>query len=400
MAHAKGQYLVQPSLEICLPKSPAYPIYIEENLIKLPKILSELGKKKKHTHYFIITDQQLPSYIVQSFSTVLHQTFPEKFPFFSEPKKNPSILYMSGGEKSKNFIYLEGFYEKLLALKVDRRSCLIALGGGVVGDFCGFLAASLLRGIDFIQIPTTLLSLVDSSVGGKVGVNLSRGKNMVGAIHHPTLVYSSRDFLKTLPASEVLCGLAEVMKYSLLSKDFPSWPTEFSNDVSNDTSSRNVAEAFASLPWAGFHSIISASLRIKADVVFADEREDSLRAILNLGHTTAHAIESITQYSRFSHGEAVARGLVTTLFLSENLFSLSRTYIEQILHQMQVLALPRDTAGLTARDLYAAMRYDKKALGSKIKFVLLKEIAFPVWGQDVSFSDFAKAWEKQASEFG
>ena len=298
-------------------------------------------------------------------------------------------MWLEGGEKSKSFSKLEAVYEKLIQEDVDRKSCLLALGGGVVGDFCGFVAASLLRGIDFVQIPTTLLAAVDSSVGAKVGVNIKYGKNMVGAFHPPAFVYLNIDFLKTLHEREWVCGIAEMLKHALIEDTGRTLEELFQNS------------AFLRRPESPeFSKLVQSSIAVKAQIVSEDEKEKGKRMALNLGHTSAHALESLTRYRRFSHGEAVSRGLVTALLLSRNLKGLAPSFVENFLEKMETLSLPRDTAKLKAREVYGHMRYDKKAKKGRPHFVLLKGPGEVLWNEEVSMEDFASAWDEQARRFG
>ncbi|MCB1171726.1 MAG: 3-dehydroquinate synthase, partial [Leptospiraceae bacterium] len=266
-----------------------------------------------------------------------------------------SVL-ISGGESGKHLNRLADVYNFMIENGVDRKSVLIALGGGVVGDFAGFVAATILRGIGFIQVPTTLLAMVDSSVGGKVAVNTGKGKNMVGAFYHPRLVWCNLGVLSTLPDSEWACGLAEMAKHAMLesSGDLRKKLVESASLIRNpDTLALRVLESMA----------------VKAFVVARDEKEAGLRASLNLGHTTAHGIESLTGYSTFSHGQAVSRGLVTAMFISEER-GYGKEKVRQNLAMMEALKLPMDTAGLESSALWEHMKFDKKNVGGETRFVL------------------------------
>ena len=315
----------------------------------------------KSSRYFLITERGLPKSLVAAFLHSMQRYFPLG-------QRDPHIIWLEGGEKNKSFSKLESVYEKLIRQGIDRKACLLALGGGVVGDFCGFTAASLLRGLDFVQIPTTLLAAVDSSVGGKVGVNLKYGKNMVGSFHHPKFVYLNTDFLNTLSEREWICGIAEMLKHALIEKTGQVLEELFQNS------------ALLRNPQAPqFPKIVRSSIAVKAQIVSEDEKEKAKRMALNLGHTSAHALESLTKYRRFSHGEAVSRGLVTALLLSRNLRALPASFVEECLKKMQALALPRDTAKFKAQQVYEHMRYDKKGIEGKPRFVLLKAVGEPLW---------------------
>ncbi len=362
--------------------SPAYPVYVEGSLQGWEEARS-YTQKAKQSRYFLITEKGLPPSIVEQFVATMSEDFPMG-------TLDPHILWLEGGEKNKNFSQLETIYDRLIALGIDRDSCILALGGGVVGDFSGFVAASILRGINYIQIPTTLLAAVDASVGGKVGVNTKLGKNMVGAFHHPCLVYCNTLFLYSLALKEWRCGLAEMLKHGLI---------ESSGQVLNHLEQR--AASLRTPKSTELRQTIIDSIQVKANIVQKDEKESGQRALLNLGHTTAHALESLGSYQRFSHGEAVSRGLVTALLLSCHLNHLDTTYMQRIINLMQKLELPQDTAGYSAKEVYEHMRYDKKNKGksSQVYFVLLKQPGQAIFGQPVSYQDFQHAWTEQSKIF-
>ena len=330
---------------------------------------------------FLLTQKGLEDFAARSVVSSLADFFPEGL-------NSPNALLLEPGEPNKHLNRLAPVYNRLIELGAERSSLILALGGGVVGDFAGFIAATLLRGVDFVQIPTTLLAAVDSSVGGKVGVNVDRGKNMVGAFYQPRFVYFNTDFLRTLPAREWNCGLAEMVKHGFLESS--GRVLEFMEEniaELRDPSSPRLARA------------VLDSIAVKAWVVERDEKEAGLRAVLNLGHTTAHALESATNYERFSHGEAVSRGLATMLILSRNLLGLPRADEERMMKAMQDLGLPLDTAGLGAGEALAHMKYDKKNVGGRPRFVLLAGLGDPRIGLEVSEDDFTKAFSEQAERF-
>ena len=321
---------------------------------------------------FILTESRLKEYAEQ-LEASLNLSVPLK------------TIYFKGGETAKHLDQLGPVYNSLIEDGVDRRSLILALGGGVVGDFAGFVAATILRGIPFVQIPTSLLAMVDSSVGGKVAVNTGRGKNMVGAFYHPRLVWCNLSTLNTLPDAEWSCGLAEMAKHAMLESS-----GKLRQALINSAKEIRNLESLAPR--------VIESMAVKAYVVARDEKESGLRACLNLGHTTAHGIESLTGYNRFSHGQAVSRGLVTAMLLSRNR-GYSSQIVEQNLEMMERLNLPMDTAGLEAKDLWDHMKYDKKNVDGEIRFVLMgKE------GLDISvplrFEEFAEAWKEQKATRG
>jgi 3-dehydroquinate synthase len=261
------------------------------------------------------------------------------------------------------------------------------LGGGVVGDLAGFVAATYLRGVAFVQIPTTLLAQVDSSVGGKVGVNLKAGKNLVGAFHQPRAVLCDLETLKTLPEREYRAGLAEVIKYGIIY-----------NAVLFQALEREMSRLLRRDP-AVLSELVARCCEIKAQVVAKDETESGLRAILNFGHTIGHAIEAISGYGKFLHGEAISIGQVAAAKLSVPLTGLSQSELDRIGKVFASAGLPtsiRLSAAGKAR-LLTAMQLDKKVRGGKIKFVLAKRIGKVVWGQEVPLKLIEEALDSPTS---
>ncbi|HEX7046176.1 MAG TPA: 3-dehydroquinate synthase [Gammaproteobacteria bacterium] len=270
-------------------------------------------------------------------------------------------LVLPAGETTKTLETVEGIWSFLAEKNLGRDAVLIALGGGVIGDMTGFAAACWMRGIDFIQIPTTLLAQVDSSIGGKTGVDLPAGKNLVGAFHQPLTVFADTDTLQTLPEREYFSGMAEIVKAALIAdKVFFSWLE------------MNASALRAREPDALSHAI-QRSCEIKAAIVTADEREHGQRALLNLGHTFAHALESTAGYERFLHGEAVAVGLVLAARLSEqqcNLDPALRPRLEALLGEFDLpVRLPAD---VKPDKLLHAMRLDKKHTRANWRLILLE----------------------------
>jgi 3-dehydroquinate synthase len=292
-----------------------------------------------------------------------------------------AAVVLPAGEKTKSFTHLESLCEQLLALGVERKDRIIALGGGVIGDLTGFAAAILRRGIDFIQMPTTLLAQVDSSVGGKTGINSGHGKNLIGAFHQPVLVLADIDLLNTLPPRELAAGYAEVAKYGLLGDArFFTWlEGNAPLLLRGDTQARSFA--------------IHASCRAKAAIVAADETEQGERALLNLGHTFGHALEAATRYSgRILHGEGVAIGMVQAFAFSERLGLCPPGMAERVASHLRSVGLPTTTAPYRdvlppAEDLVAIMRQDKKAQGGKLTFILVRGIGQAFIAKGISDSD-------------
>ena len=250
----------------------------------------------------------------------------------------------------------------MLDLKCDRKSVLIALGGGVIGDLVGFVAATFQRGVPFVQVPTTLLSQVDSSVGGKTAVNHPKGKNMIGAFYQPCLVLADLDTLQTLPQKEFRAGLAEIIKYGVIS------------DSSLFEYLEKNVEKILQLDKKCLEYIIKTSCSIKAEVVEKDELENHYRMILNFGHTLGHAIEALTHYSKFIHGEAVAIGMVYAAKLSDKLGKCQEGIPRRLDRLVRKFGLPADLPDLHSKAIIESLYHDKKTMNHKIKFILVKEI--------------------------
>jgi len=264
-------------------------------------------------------------------------------------------------------------YDRLAEHRLERKSFIVALGGGVVGDLAGFVAATYLRGITFIQVPTTLLAQVDSSIGGKVGINLMAGKNLVGAFYQPRLVLCDLDTLRTLPEREYRAGLAEVIKYGII------YDADLFARIEHDLPKllRRDAKTLA--------GIIARCCEIKAEVVVTDETESGPRAILNFGHTIGHALEAISHYGKYLHGEAISIGQVAAAKLSADQLGLPKPQVERIKGLFERAGLPTRVKlnGRQNQKLFGAMRLDKKVSSGEIKFVLAKRIGKVVWGQRV-----------------
>ncbi len=358
----------------------AYSLYVERDWSRL--LAEDLLGSLKASRLFIVSQRRLREPVLGDLAAALPQHFPGGL-------DDERVIYIEEGEAAKQFANLETPLNRLIELGADRKSCLLAVGGGVVGDFTGFLAAILLRGVPFVQFPSTLLAAVDSSVGGKTGVNVNFGKNMVGAFYHPRFVYFNQSLLRTLPPREWICGLAEMFKHALL---------EESGAHLRDL--ENSGARLLDPDGPELRRAVRDSIAFKAKIVSLDEKESGLRSILNFGHTTAHALESFTHYKRFLHGEAVARGLATALLLSRRLRGLSDADLERCFALMEKLALPCDTAGLSAEDLLRHMTYDKKVEDGRARFVLLSAPGKYEFGCAVSDADFRATWREQAARFG
>ena len=278
------------------------------------------------------------------------------------------------GEVHKTLANVTRMLDVLIANRFARDCCVVALGGGVVGDMAGFAAACYQRGVPFVQVPTTLLAQVDSSVGGKTGVNHPGGKNLIGAFHQPSAVFADTNTLNTLPDRELRAGLAEVIKYGLIvDQVFFGWLEEHAEQL--------LARDPATLTHA-----IRRSCEIKAEIVARDEREQGDRALLNLGHTFGHAIESATQYSGWLHGEAVGAGMLLAADMSERLGWVSAGDVSRVERILRKFGLPIDVSALPAATLAEKMKIDKKVAAGRIRLVLLKAI-----GKSVVTGDYADA---------
>jgi 3-dehydroquinate synthase len=300
----------------------------------------------------IVTNETVAPLYAQALATTLGSHF-----------GSVKLVSLPDGEQFKNWETLNLIFDALLEFGCDRKSMVFALGGGVVGDMAGFAASCFMRGIAFVQVPTTLLSQVDSSVGGKTGVNHPRGKNMIGAFYQPQLVVCDTSTLSTLPARELSAGLAEVIKYGPIADlSFLEWIEQ------------HIQELRALQPAALAHAI-RRSCEIKAWVVGQDERETGLRAILNFGHTFGHAIEAGLGYGEWLHGEAVGAGMVMAAELSARLGLIDRVMVSRLRSLIDAAGLPVQGPVLDAADnagrYLALMRVDKKSEAGEIKFVLI-----------------------------
>jgi 3-dehydroquinate synthase len=284
--------------------------------------------------------------------------------------QNYDILLMKDGEQNKNYQYAEEFLNGLLLKGYSRQSAIIGIGGGVTGDFAGFIAALYMRGMPLVHIPTTLLAMVDSSIGGKTAVNLSAGKNIAGAFYQPELVISDIGFIKTLPENELKNGLTEVLKHGLIGQ----------NDLLEILSGNNLNTI---KEFDNLFNMVFLSAGFKAGIVGQDEREGGLRAILNFGHTAGHAIESLMELKGISHGEAVAIGIKIEIEISRRMGWLKDKEIDKINEIITKYNLIYNKYELNADGIIKHMKYDKKNAGGKIKFALLKGVGNPVFNQSV-----------------
>lgn len=362
-------------IHVNLPQN-GYDIHIGQDIYKAAA--DDLANLLAGRQVVIITDENVGrEYLVKT-----------EYPF-GKPAREFRHLTYPAGEASKSFKTYEQLVNDILVsdilgLSIDRQTVLVALGGGVIGDLVGFAAASLLRGLDYIQIPTSLLAQVDSSVGGKTGINTNAGKNLVGAFHQPRLVLIDTDFLTTLPERELKAGYAEIVKYGLLGDpEFYDWLEKHGHAVIGGDP---VAQAEA----------IRRSCQAKADIVAADEKESGKRALLNLGHTFAHAFEAVAGYDgRLLHGEAVSVGLVCAFEFSQKLGLCPGQDVERVKNHLQQLGLPTSRKALPAgqadpKVVRLAMQKDKKNQQGRLTMILVRGIGDAFVERDINEEELFK----------
>lgn len=332
------------------------------------EILVDISNDKKYP-IFINSDQSLENQIqtytkanklLVVISEKVNKLYGKKLEF-----KNSIKFVLKDGEEQKNFKNYQKILNCALKNKLERKDAIVAIGGGVVGDIAGFAASTYLRGIDFIQIPTTLLACVDSSVGGKTAVNTDFGKNLVGTFYQPKAVFCDLNFLDTLDERQFKTGLAEVLKYAFIEKSCP---------LTKDTSffdflAQNINKILERNKET-LEQVIKTCLELKASVVIADEKEQGLRKILNFGHTYGHAVEKITNYKKYIHGEAVAIGMIFAINLAFEKQLISEDYKNEALSSIDKYKLVSKMPKLNKYKLIQAMESDKKVLDGKIKFIL------------------------------
>ncbi|MDR1539673.1 MAG: 3-dehydroquinate synthase [Clostridiales bacterium] len=323
-------------------------IHVERSFLGLGEALSSAGLSNRLI--CIVTDDNVGSLYLDEAQKSL-----DAFGF------RHASFAVSHGEENKNLDVVQSIYSAFIKAGMDRRSVVLTLGGGVVGDMAGFAAATYMRGIAFAQSPTTLLSQVDASVGGKVGVDFMGIKNMVGAFYQPACVYINTSALKTLPDGQFASGMAEVIKHGLI-LDKPYYDRI-----------KILKERISSQEPGAIKEIIEGSCRIKASVVSQDEKEKGLREILNYGHTFGHAVESLSGFSLL-HGHSVAIGIAAALHMSENRGYLKLQEVDDALCLLKYFKLPIKASGFSAEDVYEQMKLDKKSRDGKMNFVLLKGI--------------------------
>lgn len=336
-----------------------YRIELRHDFLDLCGELKKLGYKKEQK-LCIVTDSNVAPLYAQEVFAQLNTEFPNLF-----------LHVFDAGEANKHLNTVSEVYETLITNHFERKDLLLALGGGVVGDLTGFTAATYLRGIDFVQIPTTLLSQVDSSIGGKTGVDFMQYKNMVGAFYQPKLVYMNLSTLKTLPQKQIVSGMGEIIKHGCI-KDasYFYWLKEHHAEI-------------LSLRAEELEEMISRSCMIKRDVVEHDPKEQGERALLNFGHTIGHAIEKLSNFS-LSHGECVGLGIAAASYISRKTDHISQETADVILETLEQFGLPVQIAGYDPQEVLSVTKSDKKMAGGKVKFILLQELGNAFIYKDLS----------------
>ena len=329
---------------------PCYDIELQRDFKSLPQKLKELGYADRKV--CIVTDSNVEKLYLEELTGLLEPVF----------RKCVSYVF-EAGEASKNTDTVGKVYEQLILNGFDRKDLLIALGGGVVGDLTGFTAATYLRGIDFIQVPTSLLAQVDSSIGGKTGVDFMQYKNMVGAFYMPKLVYMNLSALKTLPKRQISSGMGEIVKHGLI------------KDTAYFSYLKKNSEKLKALDMETVEEVVYGSCEIKRNVVENDPKEQGERALLNFGHTIGHAIEKLSGFSLY-HGECVALGMAGAGYISWKLGHITKEQLAMIEETIQSYGLPVRLPDFShsPEEILAATKLDKKMESGKVKFIVLKEI--------------------------
>ncbi len=334
-------------IEIKIPGK-EYNVYLGKNtFVQLLKILK---REKLTNNILLVIDKNVNKY----YSKLIEKTF-------SSINSNYKKIVLATSEKTKSFETLSKIHSTLIKNNFSRDSIIIALGGGITGDITGFAAATYMRGIKYIQIPTTLLAAVDSSVGGKTGINFGNTKNIIGSFHQPELVLIDTDFFKTLPKEELLCGVGEIIKYCFLTDE------KFFNYVKNNI------QNLLSLNPSSIQRVIIKSIEFKGNVVSADEKESGVRKILNLGHTFAHAFE-VEQNHKLKHGQAVVVGITCSLYLSKELNIISESNFRKYLDFLLLFSNRIKLRKVNVTTIYNIMGKDKKNRANEIRFVITNKI--------------------------
>lgn len=352
-------------LHVNYENKPAYDISLEPDFNQLADKIAALDMTDRR--FMIITDSNAGSYYAKEVARQL-----------TSVSKAVHIYTFPAGEENKNLDTVSLCYEQLIEAGFDRNDVLVALGGGVTGDMTGFVAATYLRGIRFIQIPTSLLSMVDSSIGGKTGVDFKAYKNMVGAFHQPKLVYMNLNTLNTLPDAEYFSGMGEIIKHGLI-KD-----SEYYNWLKSN------AQGIAAKDYDNLREMIYRSCNIKREVVENDPKEKGERALLNFGHTIGHSVEKLMNFTLL-HGECVSIGMAAASYLSMKRGHLTLKEHEDILATLSLFRQPTHVTGLSAEKIYEVTRLDKKMDADQIRFILLTAIGCSAIDPTVSREELLEA---------
>ncbi|MGI9173777.1 MAG: 3-dehydroquinate synthase [Rhodothermales bacterium] len=351
-------------IDVKLQSGAQYPIHFEP-LRETPRAMTDVGLRPGRC--LVVTDKHVGAHYLEPLTEAL-----------GEAGWTPRTMTLDPGEEAKSYAALHRIYDEALAWGIDRKTPVLALGGGVVGDVAGFAAATLLRGLPLVQLPTSLVAQVDSAVGGKTGINHTTGKNLIGAFHQPRLVLADPDTLSTLPQREWTSGLAEVVKHALiLDPDFFAFlETNWTSVIRRDP--------------AVVRELVPRAAQIKVGVVGEDELEAGRRAILNFGHTFGHAIERTSGYGTFTHGEAVALGMRAVFFLSQRLYpALDLPRLDALVAQIPITGRLAD---LAVPDLMAAMQKDKKVEAGEVRFVVLERLGQATVRGGINAADIEAAW--------
>lgn len=347
------------------PQNAAYDILLRDSFDGLADALRNIGCGKRRI--CIVTDSNVAKYCLETVKELVAAVAAQL-----------EVFIFEAGEEHKTLDTVRKLYEKLIACGFDRKDYLIALGGGVVGDLTGYTAATYLRGIRFIQIPTTLLAQIDSSIGGKTGVDFDQYKNMVGAFHQPALVYMNTEVLKTLPDEQFASGMGELLKYGIsLDADFYEWTIDHMGEI-EERDTDTVA------------SMVTRCCQLKKYIVEEDPTEQGSRALLNFGHTIGHAIEKLKNF-RLLHGECVALGYVAAAYISWQRGLIDEDEFYEIRDMNVGFGLPISFAGLSSSEIVDATKKDKKMDGGQIRFILLKKLGKAFIASDVTEKEMLEA---------
>lgn len=346
----------------------AYSIFVGQNI--LPGLADLLEERHSARQIAVITSRSIYELHGKKLLDILNRD-----------QRIVEILFVPDGESAKSFSQVQHLYTRLLESHFERNSVILAFGGGVIGDLAGFVAATYLRGVDFVQVPTTLLAQVDSSIGGKVGVNHPLGKNLIGAFKQPLFVLSDVELLKSLPDSEIRCGLGEIVKYGfILNEPFFSYIE------------KHLQQALAKEPGV-LAEMVKVSSREKAGVVARDEKEANLRMILNFGHTFGHALEAEFKFGQLKHGEAVILGMKCALAYAFNTGRLPAGDYQRGTGLLDRIPVPFDRRQLYTDRLIDRMTHDKKVRNSKIRLVLVDKIGSHYMESEPEISELRKAFQ-------